>query len=433
MTDILIVGAGASGLTLAIELLRRGVDIRIIDAAEGPFGGSRGKGIQPRSLEIFDMMGVVDDVLANSSLYQPLKAHLGPITKVLASLGTNHEPTEDRPHPNMMMVPQFCTEAALRNQVKKLGGKIEYGIGLVSIDDKNGSVTASLSDGSSVTARYLAGCDGGRSTVRNAIGLSLVGETLDDKTMVVADMELEGLDRDFWHVWPLSKGGPTAFAPLPLPNMWQLQAPEAIAKGGLEKGIFKKLKIKPKRIVWQSAFKHQIRMVEKYRVRNVFLVGDAAHIHPPSGAQGLNTGVQDAFNLGWKLISALRTGEDAILDTYEAERLPIAANMLNLTSKLHIKASTDRGELTNQLSVGYLDSSLSLGEGSGELQPGDRMPGVRLQGGINLLDAMRDGNALKISRSNAPDILVRPDGYIAEFTDEDILTYHGFEVRQVAV
>jgi len=431
MSEVLIVGAGPAGLTLAIELLRRKIPIRLIDVSPGPFAGSRGKGVQPRTLEIFSMIGIVDTILAQSSLYPFLKIHLGPLALKAGSLGTHHQATVERPYPNMVMVMQWRTEEVLRRQVEALGGRVEYGVGLETLEQSERDVVATLGNGETTRHAYVVGCDGGRSATRKTIGLSLVGETLDDKTMIVADVEVEGLDRAFWHVWPLHRGGPRSLAPLPNSNLFQLQAPERIAREGLEKGIFRTSGKRVSRVAWESRFRHQRRMVERYRVGRVFLSGDAAHIHPPSGAQGLNTGIQDSFNLGWKLASALRTGDDSILDTYEAERLPVAAAMLNLTSTLHGSASTKRGELTNQLSVGYRQSPLALGASSGDFHPGDRMPDRHLKDGRRLLEVMRQGNAAQVMAPDGRQILVRPDGYIAEITDRIVTSYHGFDVVQV--
>jgi len=432
LPDILVVGGGPVGLTLAIELRRRGISVRLIDSAEGPFGGSRGKGIQPRSLEILDMMGAIDDVLADSSLYQLMKLHIGPLRIKAKSLGTSHAATTDRPYPNMVMVAQWRTELALRRRLEELGGAVEYGVGLETLTQSSGEVTARLTNGEQVTAAYLVGCDGGRSPTRKQLGLQLIGSAIDDRTMIVADMEIDGLDRRYWHVWPRRYGGPVAFAPLPNSNLWQLQASEKIADAGLENGVYRLTGKRPGKVVWQSRFRHQARMVERYRVGRVFLAGDAAHIHPPSGAQGLNTGIQDAFNLGWKLVSALRTGDGGILDTYEAERLPIAAEMLNLTSKLLADGSNKRGELTNQLGVGYRSSPLSKGGAIGNLFPGDRMPDERLADGRRLLEVLRTGNAVQILRQDGRKILVRPDGYVAEVIVPDVTSYFGFDVEHVS-
>ncbi|MCJ2180256.1 FAD-dependent monooxygenase [Novosphingobium album (ex Hu et al. 2023)] len=435
MLEVLIIGAGATGLTLAIELQRRGVTFRLIDVAGGPFGGSRGKGLQPRSLEIFDMIGVADDVLAESSLYQPIQLHFGPFTKQIRSLGTHCEPTVGCPHPNMRMVPQWRTEQALRAHLTALGGSVEFGVGLQTLEQRDDVVFCSLTSGETIEARYVAGCDGGRSTTRKALELQLVGKSLGDKTMIVADFALAGLDRDFWHVWPLHSCGRIVIAPLPQAGMWQLQAPEKLARHGLEQGLFRLLKKRPSKITWRSQFRNQIRMVEHYRVGNVFLAGDSAHLHPPSGAQGLNTGVQDAFNLGWKLVSALRCGDNGILDTYEAERLPIAAAMLNLTSTLHLNSSTKRGDMTNQLSIGYRNGPLAGSEAAAGplgLQAGDRMPDMRLSDGRRLFEAMRDGNPVQIVMTDGERILVRPDGYVAGVGKEAIKAYQGFSVLEVS-
>lgn len=134
-------------------------------------------------------------------------------------------------------------------------------------------------------------------------------------------------------------------------------------------------------------------MVERYRVGRVFIAGDAAHIHPPSGAQGLNTGMQDAFNLGWKLASALKTRDPAILDTYEAERLPVAAAMLELTRQLHTTVSKSRGDQTSQLGLSYAGGPLAGRAIQGGLQAGDRIPDQRLDDGRRLYEAMRHGGA----------------------------------------
>jgi 2-polyprenyl-6-methoxyphenol hydroxylase-like FAD-dependent oxidoreductase len=431
MYDVLIAGAGPTGLTLASELIRRDIDVRLIDAADGPLEGARGKGIQPRSLEIFDMMGIIDEVLSYGSLYPFLKIHLGVMAFKRGSLGTHHEPSESRPHPNLMMVPQWRTQRVVQRHVESLGGKVEYSVALESLVHDKDRVTVTLTNGETVKVRFLVGCDGGRSATRDALRLPLIGETLDNKTSIVADLEVEDLDREFWHAWPLHRGGVRSLAPLPHTNLFQLQAPERMADDGLLEGIKRTTGKRLIRVAWQSRYKHQRRMAERYRVGRAFLAGDAAHIHPPAGAQGLNTGLQDAWNLGWKLAAAIRTGDDRILDTYQAERLPIAANMLNLTSTLHTHQSTRRGELTNQLSVGYRGGPLARGAPVGDLHPGDRMPNERLADDRNLLSAMRHGGATLLKRSAGPNVLIRPDGYIAEFTDKPISDYFGLEVIEI--
>jgi len=433
MTQVLIAGAGPTGIVLGIELLRRGIAVRVVDAASGPFEGSRGKGVQPRTLEIFDLIGVADDVVASSTLYPYLKLHLGPFRKRLAPLGTRHEPTEERPYPNMLMVPQWRTNEILLARFNALGGKIEYNSAVAGLTQTDRGVTAELATGESVKANYMVGCDGGRSTVRCLLGIQLVGKSLDEKAMVVADLEIENLDREFWHVWPINRGGPPSLCPLPLGNLFQLQSPKRIGENGLEAGVLKTTGQRVTGIAWQSEFKHQTRMVDRYRIGRVFLAGDAAHLHPPSGAQGLNTSVQDAWNLGWKLAAAILHGEANLLESYQQERLPTAAAMLNLTGTLHVKKSRQRGELTNHLSLNYRNSPLCKGEPHEGVAPGDRIADRILPDGSRLFDHLRHTSATQLIRRSAPHILVRPDAYVAEISHREVSSYFGEQVRKVEI
>lgn len=433
MTQVLIAGAGPTGIMLGIELLRRGIAIRLIDAASGPFEGSRGKGVQPRTLEIFDLIGVADAMVTSSTLYPFLKLHFGPVSKRLSPLGTHHAATLDRPYPNMLMIPQWRTNEILQARFAELGGRIEYDSALTGISQSQQGVSAELATGETIKADYLVGCDGGRSTVRGLLGVQLFGKSLDDKTMVVADLEIEDLDREFWHVWPLNRGGPPSLCPLPLGNLFQLQSQSRVAQAGLESGVLRATGQRVTRVAWHSEFRHQTRMVDRYRVGRAFLAGDAAHLHPPSGAQGLNTSVQDAWNLGWKLAAAIRTGDDGLLDSYQQERLPIAAAMLNLTGTLHVDTSRQRGELTNHLSLGYRDSPLNVGEADGGLSPGDRIADRLLPDGSRLFDQLRHTGATQLIRRNAPHILIRPDAYVAEIGPREVDSYYGEAVRKVEI
>jgi 2-polyprenyl-6-methoxyphenol hydroxylase-like FAD-dependent oxidoreductase len=425
MLDVLIAGAGPTGLTLAIELVRRGIGVRLIDSAREPFTGSRGKGLQPRTLEIFDLMGIIKPILEAGSLYPYLRFHFGPFSLKLGSLGTHHIPDENRPYPNLWMVPQWRTEEILRSHLTALGGVAEAGVGLESLTQDEHGVMATLSTGEKVRAAYLVGCDGSRSTTRKAVGLTLHGNDLDDKTMIVADLEIEGLDRQTWHVWPINRGGVPSLCPLPNTTLFQLQSPASFDIDGLEAGILRATGQRVTRIAWQSRFNHQARMVDRYRIGRVLLAGDAAHVHPPSGGQGLNTGIQDAWNLGWKLAWMLRGGDQSVLDSYEQERLPVAAAVLNLTKKLHVAKSLKRGDLTNQLAMNYRDSPLSTGAPLSGLYPGDRMVNRLLPDGSHVFDALRHGRASQFASRTGEFILVRPDGYVASITQTKSNTYAG--------
>src|SRR5580704_13307957 len=374
VTAVLIVGAGPTGLTLALELARRGVPFRLIEAATAPFEGSRGKGIQPRTLEIFDDLGIIDAILAAGALYPKFRTHLGPFSLRAGSLASFRQPTAGVPYPNLWMVPQARTEAILRERLRTLGGEVEFGKALTTFTQNEHGVEATVSNGEIIQADFMVGADGGHSAVRKTLGLRLWGEAIDAKPMLVADVQIEGLDRLDWHLWPFAKGGAMGLCPLPNTPFFQLTCRAKTIDGGIESTVRRITGYRVQRVAWQSIYKPSVRMVDRYRVGRVFLAGDAAHVHPPAGGQGLNTGVQDAFNLGWKLAGVVRGEPDSLLDTYQAERLPIAAAVLGLSKRLLQKRSIKRGDATNQLALHYRTSPLSSGVTLGSLHPGDRMP-----------------------------------------------------------
>jgi 2-polyprenyl-6-methoxyphenol hydroxylase-like FAD-dependent oxidoreductase len=347
-------------------------------------------------------------------------------------MGGRHQATENIPYPNLWLVPQHRTEAVLRERLAELGGQVEFGTVFESVEQEEQRVTVRLSTGEpvSVTAKYLIGCDGGHSAVRKAVGLALNGEALSDKLSFVADMEIPDLDHTVWHIWPLVKGGPIALCPLPEESLFQMTAPRAPLES-LEDAVYKVCKCKVLRIHSSSSYRPASRMVDRYRAGRVFLAGDAAHLHPPTGGQGLNTGIQDAYNLGWKLASVLRGGPESLLDTYEEERLPVAAAVLGLSSQLYKTRSLKRGEATNQLALHYRASSLSSGAPMGRLHPGDRMPNLQLANGNKLFDEMRGTHATEVLTKTGARILVRPDGYIASIGTQPTETYAGERTRTV--
>jgi 2-polyprenyl-6-methoxyphenol hydroxylase-like FAD-dependent oxidoreductase len=429
---VLIVGAGPTGLTLALDLLRRGVACRLAEAATSPFSGSRGKGLQPRTLEIFEDLGIIEPILAAGRFYPKMRIHLGPLSMRAGSLGSSKPATESTPYPNLWMVPQSRTEAILRDRLHALGGQVDFNREIAAVQQDPDGVDATFSDGETVRVDYLVGCDGGRSTVRKTVGLKLHGETMDEKPMVVADVEIDGLDRSDWHLWPFVKGGVIGLCPLPNTPFFQLTA-KAEAVGADGEGLVRKATgYRIGGIAWKSIYQPAVRMVNRYRVGRVFLAGDAAHVHPPAGGQGLNTGVQDAYNLGWKLAHVLRGGPDSLLDTYESERLPIAAAVLGLSKRLHQTRSIKRGDATNQLTLHYRSSSLSLGNATGGLQPGDRMPDIRLGDGSRLFEHMRGPHATEIATTEGQHILIRPDGYIAQIGKKRFSEYAGQPTRAIA-
>jgi 2-polyprenyl-6-methoxyphenol hydroxylase-like FAD-dependent oxidoreductase len=413
-----------TGLTLALDLARRGIAFRVIEAAKAPFEGSRGKGIQPSTLEIFDALGVVDSILAAGAPYPKFRTHLGPFSLRAGSLGSFKPPTESVPYPNLWMVPQARIEAILRERLRTLGGQVEFGKALATFTQDAHGVDATLSTGEMLRANFLAGCDGGHSTVRKALGLRLEGDTIDAPPMLVADVEIDGLDRRDWHLWPFAKGGVIGLCPLPHTPMFQFTSKATVAASGFEDAVRQATGQRVLSVAWSST-QPAVRMVGRYRVGRVFLAGDAAHVHPPAGGQGLNTGVQDAHNLGWKLAHVVRGGPDSLLDTYEAERLPIAAAVLGLSKRLLQTRSIKRGDATNQLALHYRTSPLSSGVMLGNLHPDDRMPDARLDDGSRLFDHLRGAHAVEFATPEGPRIPIRPDGYIAHIGSTHFAEYAG--------
>jgi 2-polyprenyl-6-methoxyphenol hydroxylase-like FAD-dependent oxidoreductase len=329
------------------------------------------------------------------------------------------------------MVPQARTELILRERLHALGGEVEFGKALATLTQNERGVEATLSTGEMVRVDFLVGTDGGHSTVRKALGLRLEGEAVDEKPMLVADIEIESLDRRDWHVWPFAKGGMIGLCPLPSTSLFQFTSEAKTAGCGIEELVHKVTGHRVGRVAWSSIYQPAVRMVDRYRVGRVFVAGDAAHVHPPAGGQGLNTGVQDAYNLGWKLAYVIRGGPDSLLDTYEAERLPIAAAVLGLTKRLHQKRSIKRGDATNQLALHYRTSSLASGITLGRLHPGDRMPDAQLADGSRLFEHLRGSHATELLTAEGPRILIRPDGYIAYIGSAHFAEYAGEPTRHV--
>jgi 2-polyprenyl-6-methoxyphenol hydroxylase-like FAD-dependent oxidoreductase len=397
--DVLICGAGAAGLTLAIDLARRGCLFRIIDQLERPFGGSRGKGIQPRTQEVFEDLGIIDRVVAAGGVYPPIREYRADGGYDEGSL---HERpvsfSDDVPYFIPLMIPQFLTEAVMRERLAELGHHVEFGTRLIDFEQDDGGVSARLAStrGEEVVhARYLIGADGGRSSIRGALGVDFPGETMGVRA-IVADLALHGLDREAWHQF--NSGDMkrlVALCPLGGTDLFQLQAPippesdPDLSAKGLERMIAERTgrdDIAIGSVSWASAYAMNARLADRYRVGRIFLIGDAAHIHPPTGGQGLNTSVQDAYNLGWKLAAVLAGAPETLLDTYEEERRPVAADMLGLTTRLLVDAQKGRGMRrggdTHQLDIGYPESSLSH-DGSARTDgpcAGDRMHDAPLSG-----------------------------------------------------
>jgi len=391
--DVLIVGAGPTGLTLACVLARRGVDFRIIDASPGAPVGSRGKGLQPRSLELFDDLGIAEQVIAKGIFGLPVCFYDEAGKAQVEDLYGKRPPRPDAPYLAPLLTPQWRVEEALRGKLVELGGRVEFGTELTGfVQDAQGVTTDVVGPAGRATirARWLVGCDGGKSAVRHLAGIDFLGETLETHRMLIGDMRATGLDRAHWHIWRSAEGF-LALCPLPSTDVFQFQVgigPDQECTTALD--TYQNLverrtgrgDIKLSDPGWMSLWRANIRMVDRYRAGRVFLAGDAAHVHSPAGGQGMNTGIQDAYNLGWKLAAVIDGVDAALLDSYEQERLPIAAWVLGISTDIMASAVATRtiafrrDEQTLQLGLGYRESLLSQdmrpdGEG---LRAGDRAP-----------------------------------------------------------
>jgi 2-polyprenyl-6-methoxyphenol hydroxylase-like FAD-dependent oxidoreductase len=447
--EALIVGAGPTGLTLACELARRGVPFRLIEASPGPQRGSRGKGIQPRSLEVFDDLGIVDRVLARGRTGMPFRS-TAPDGRVTVAGGGTPEARSDIPYPTTLITPQWRIEETLRLRLAELGGAVEFGTALTGFDQSDTGVTAVLARGGeteTVTAHWLVGCDGGHSTVRKQAGIPFVGETREEVRMIVADVAADGLDRDAWHTWRHEEGL-LGLCPLPSTGVFQYQA--ALAPGedpglGLAhlQAILERRSgrtdIRLQEPEWSSLWRANIRLADRYRQGRVLLAGDAAHIHSPAGGQGMNTGIQDAHNLGWKLAAVAKGAPAALLDTYEAERRPVAAGVLALSNDRLRQAieqkdlPTRRDARTTQLAVGYRGSALAHDDrdGAAPLRAGDRAPDATglttTDGERRLFDLTRGGHFTLLDFGTGPAPGTSPDGPATAALPYELRTLHVVE------
>ncbi len=395
--DVLICGAGSAGLTLAIEMARRGVSFRLIEKMRAPFGGSRGKGIQPRTQEVFEDMGILDRVMAAGGRYPQQRIYREDGTHVDSDLIEQMVPTPAEPYHLPLMLPQHLTEHIMRERLNELGHRVDFSCELLAFEQDVDGVTAVIkgSEGKeTVYARYLAGADGGRSFVRKALSVDFPGKSLGVRA-IVADVALTGLERDAWHQFSLANPqSMVSICPLAGTDLFQIQAPILAASqadlsaAGLTTLIAERTgreDIIVHSVSWSSDYQMSARLAERYRVERVFLVGDAGHVHPPTGGQGLNTSIQDAYNLGWKLAAALKGAREGLLDSYEIERRPVAESVLGVSTQLlddHKKGESRRGRELRQLDIGYPQSPLikEMPERHNGIRAGNRAPDAPMLG-----------------------------------------------------
>lgn len=359
--DVLIVGAGPTGLTLGIELARRGVPFLLIERDATPPTTSRAIGLQTRTGEMLRLLGIPRSALQPSVQPRALCLEEGPRTLACITFDA-----ADADGVTLTVIDETDTERILTTRLEALGGAVLRGTEVLSYRVEGDGVTATIRDATGereARARYLVGADGAHSLVRRVAGIPFEGAAYAEQ-FILADLDLDwNLPHDTAHVWI---GGEHLAAVLPLPgaNRYRTILPLAqdseMPSGATEAQIGERaIEILRERTgvplrvqgapAWASAFRISRRQATRYRQGPVFLAGDAAHVHSPVGGQGMNTGIQDACNLGWKLALAAR-GQAApgLLETYQAERAPIAHELLRNTD-LATRAVLSQNDLMREV------------------------------------------------------------------------------------
>ncbi len=458
MFDVIIAGSGPTGLMLAGELRLHGVQVLVLEKETEPTGYVRALGLHVRSIEVMDQRGLLERFLEHGKQY-PLGGFFAGIDK----------PSPDRldtAHSYVLGIPQTTTDRLLAERAIELGAEIRRGCELVGLSQDDHGVTAELADGTRLRSRYLVGCDGGRSAVRKLLGVGFPGEPSRVETLL-GEMEVavppETLAAVVGEVRKTQKRfGATPFGE----GVYRVVVPaDGVAEDRSVPPTLEEFKHQLRAIAgtdfgvhsprWLSRFGDATRQAERYRVGRVLLAGDAAHIHPPTGGQGLNLGVQDAFNLGWKLAAEVNGwAPERLLDSYHTERHPVAADVLDNTRaqmqlmSLEPGARAVRRLLSNLMDFEEVNRYLiekitaigvryDFGEGHDLL--GRRMRDVGLQRG-RLYELMHCGRGLLLDQTgllsvagwadrvdrvvdvseelDVPAVLLRPDGHVAWVGDD---------------
>ena len=422
-TDIAIIGAGPTGLALACQLVRHGIDFVILDKNEGITPYSKAIGVQARTLEIYEQIGLAHKAIDQGAIAGKGRMLVG--GEVRGEIDFSNIGQGLSPYPFVLMLEQSKNERLLYDYLKSHQRDVLWNRELTKLSQTEAGVTAEVTtpDGASqiVEAKYLVGCDGAKSPTRRALGLEFEGSTF-ERMFYVADAQVDWhLSHDALHIC-LAKDSFVVFFPLKGEKRYRIVGvfPEEFAKEEgdilyeeIEQRIKEeaKLKLDIHDVEWFSTYKVHTRHVSQFSAGRCFLAGDSAHIHSPAGAQGMNTGIQDSYNLAWKLALVLQgVADKTLLDTYNEERLENAKNLLQTTDRMFQFAAGSEWflaflrtnvlpsvakyilgldtvrkfifPLISQIGINYRHSSLSqhAGDENFNVKAGDRMPYILVDG-----------------------------------------------------
>jgi 2-polyprenyl-6-methoxyphenol hydroxylase-like FAD-dependent oxidoreductase len=428
--DVLIIGAGPTGLALACQLVRYGIDFTIIDKKDGTTEFSKAIGVQARSLEIYEQIGLADKLISLGLITEKVRMFAAGKMRGEAEFKALGEGLS--PYPYVLIVDQGLHEKLLYDHIKTAGKDVEWQTELVDFLQDEMGVHAQLrtTDGKEKTidAKYLVACDGAKSLVRHKLGLQFAGSTF-ERMFYVADVKLDWeYGHDALQIF-LMKDQLLAFFPMVGEERYRIVGtfPEEFSKDEgdvlyeeIEAQIKKDaaLQLDVTDVNWFSTYKVHTRHIDKFSVGRCFLAGDSAHIHSPAGAQGMNTGIQDGYNLAWKLAWVLR-GDASIelLNTYNEERLPNAEQLTKTTDRFFGLVADPEPVLAftrlyifpyiaqflfsldvvkrflfpriSQIQINYEDYTLSKQVGSFKVNAGDRMPWLIIDG-RSIYDDLRE-------------------------------------------